>query len=129
MDLDAFKIICAPAWPPRVTSSLATKIQGKPDCLEARRLLWFLGPEVWNVVLTMTQTPPTPSLQGASSSCLVVVRFSVLCRITWGGDNPALVGSGASWDRQGCQRGDVWTPNGEGERKKKTDRGSERKKN
>lgn len=62
MDLDAFKIICAPAWPPppRVTSSLATKIQGKPDCLEARRLLWFLGPEVWNVVLTMTQTPTPP---------------------------------------------------------------------
>lgn len=51
--------------------------------------------------------PPQPPLQGASSSCLVVVRFSVLCRITWGGDNPALVGSGAGWDRQGCQGGDV----------------------
>lgn len=91
-------MICVPAWLP------CHRLAHKPgpsgsDCLEAWRLLWFLGPRCgmwcwrWH---NATPTPfPRPSpLRGASSSCLVVVRFSVLCRITWGGDNPALAGTG-----------------------------------
>lgn len=101
MDLDAFKIICAPAWPPRVTSSLATKIQGKPDCLEARRLLWFLGPEVWNVVLTMTQTPtPPPPLYKGPHPAVLLWSDSQYCAVSHGEEiiphwsDQALAGTG-----------------------------------
>ncbi|CAB1443146.1 unnamed protein product, partial [Pleuronectes platessa] len=43
----------------------------------------------------------THSLERSASD-----RFSVLCRVTWGGDNPALIGSDTGRDRQ--QSGAVW---------------------
>lgn len=102
------------------------------DCLEAWGLLWFWA---WGVecgadddTSPPTTTLPSPPLQGASSSCLVVVRFSVLCRITWGGDNPALVGSGAGWDRQGLRGKEMYTRCWKGEEKETDRQKSERKK-
>ncbi|KAK5903602.1 hypothetical protein CgunFtcFv8_007366 [Champsocephalus gunnari] len=102
MDLDAFKMICGP----NVTGSLSAETQAMEPIVLKREGCCGFGPEVLNVRLTMTRTPPIPPLaldKGASSSCPVVVRFSVLFCITWGGDNPAMVGSSSGWDRQGCQ--------------------------
>lgn len=77
--------------------SLPHYLNSSVIALTIRGRCGFWASEVWNVVLTM-KLPPLP-LQGnsSSSSCLVVVRFSALCCITWGRVNPAVVGSGIGW--------------------------------
>lgn len=61
MDLDAFKMICAPAWLlcHRPSHYQDTSPPLDPIVLKHRACCGS-GPEVWNVVLTMTQNPPSP---------------------------------------------------------------------
>ena len=52
-------------------------------------------------------THPTTLHKGPHPAVLLWSDSRYCSRITWGGDNPALVGSGAGRDGQGCQGRDV----------------------
>lgn len=113
---------------PHVRLSQRWDTSSGPDCPEAWRLLrfWARGVECAADDDTNPPIPPLALDKGASSSCPVVVRFSVLFCITWGGDNPAMVGSSSGWDRQGCQGPETWTRCWKGEWKKRQTEGKEK---